>query len=689
MTRDGMVNKIELVYANVSQKHVMAVALCSYTSVDTIVSKLRQDKYKTREEIVGTMKKAAAEDDIEVGTSTLSLRDPLSYTRIQAPCRSVHCSHTQCFDASFYFMSNEQSPTWTCPHCSKTLRPEDLFIDGYFDDILKRVPEDEDNVEVDPDGSWHTRDGKVTSSSKAIPPAAKASLADTTGVAGATKAEAPSPQLVTKQERDPSASDLPPATPTPSVAPQNGIPPSAEIVTLEDSPTPPPASARLTTSHSESTNGASGSSSHAPVELGTPTGLSAPSAAGPPRSTALSSRGQSAHEAIDLTLSDSDDEPPSPPPPTRRPPTQPSTAAIRAGQALSGGGSSSSGSNLSRAFGMPPPEVRSAMAHGLPANGVLHHSPHNDLRPATASPVTSHGFSQWANSSNVPSTSRPSLPQQSSFSAGMTAADAYARPFPGQAGWPPSRSQDQRAPINGAPLASSSSSSTSAATATAPPAPAETSSFGARLARFRQANGSQEPTAPLWPPPPAATNTSISSSATSSRNHASSPNSSSATLEIRNGAPASSSAVRARDTDDDAEEDATTLAPASKRLRRTDSSEAQRPKESSPAPVVNGASTSTGSATADASRVSTPLPSVSPSPPPSAQRRQPRRSGAPVNYDEQDDEEDEADDEDDDEPVRGPRRARPAAGAGNSSMDSTSGEQSADQEFDELSDSGE
>lgn len=151
MTRDGMVNKVELVYTNILQvslrrtlarpsssthtqlslqKHVMVVALCVYTPVEAIVAKLQQEKRKSREEIVGTMKKAAAEDDIEVGTSTLSLRDPLSYTRIQAPCRSIHCSHVQCFDASFFFMSNEQSPNWTCPHCSKTLRPEDLFIDG-------------------------------------------------------------------------------------------------------------------------------------------------------------------------------------------------------------------------------------------------------------------------------------------------------------------------------------------------------------------------------------------------------------------------------------------------------------------------------------------------------------------------------------------------------------------------------
>lgn len=78
MTRDGMVNKIELVYTNAHQKYVMAIALCTYTDVDTIVEKLRREQRRTKEDIIGSMKRAAAEDDIEVGTSTLSLRDPVS-----------------------------------------------------------------------------------------------------------------------------------------------------------------------------------------------------------------------------------------------------------------------------------------------------------------------------------------------------------------------------------------------------------------------------------------------------------------------------------------------------------------------------------------------------------------------------------------------------------------------------------
>lgn len=56
----------------------MAIALCRTTSVDSIVDRLKREKRRTKEDIIGSMRRAAAEDDIEIGSSTLSLRDPVS-----------------------------------------------------------------------------------------------------------------------------------------------------------------------------------------------------------------------------------------------------------------------------------------------------------------------------------------------------------------------------------------------------------------------------------------------------------------------------------------------------------------------------------------------------------------------------------------------------------------------------------
>lgn len=54
----------------------------------------------------------------------------LTLARIKTPIRSASCTHISCFDAEVYFMINEQTPTWTCPICSKVLRVEDLIYDG-------------------------------------------------------------------------------------------------------------------------------------------------------------------------------------------------------------------------------------------------------------------------------------------------------------------------------------------------------------------------------------------------------------------------------------------------------------------------------------------------------------------------------------------------------------------------------
>lgn len=76
--REGMLNRIELIYTNVAQKYYMAAALCSYTTPEAIVERLKKNKTRSRADIVGSMKRAAAEDDFEIGTATLSLRDPVS-----------------------------------------------------------------------------------------------------------------------------------------------------------------------------------------------------------------------------------------------------------------------------------------------------------------------------------------------------------------------------------------------------------------------------------------------------------------------------------------------------------------------------------------------------------------------------------------------------------------------------------
>ncbi|OCF32849.1 hypothetical protein I316_05485 [Kwoniella heveanensis BCC8398] len=109
-------------------------------------------------------KRQEEDDDIIVGTSVMSLKDPLSYMRITRPVRSSKCTHMQCFDATWWVESNTQHPQWLCPLCNKELQFPDLIVDGYVLSILNAVPDSFDDVVLEPTGDWHTEDNKFGSS---------------------------------------------------------------------------------------------------------------------------------------------------------------------------------------------------------------------------------------------------------------------------------------------------------------------------------------------------------------------------------------------------------------------------------------------------------------------------------------------------------------------------------------------
>jgi len=78
------------------------------------------------------VRQAAHDADIVAGPETLTLKDPISMRRIDLPCKSRYCGHTACFDCATFLTLNEQTPTWTCPICSRSVgSEEDLFLDGY------------------------------------------------------------------------------------------------------------------------------------------------------------------------------------------------------------------------------------------------------------------------------------------------------------------------------------------------------------------------------------------------------------------------------------------------------------------------------------------------------------------------------------------------------------------------------
>lgn len=108
----------------------MCAAICETYSAESLAENIRKDKLKSKEQILRDMKRAAADEDIEIGDVAIGLKCPLSYMRLQTPSRAEVCTHTQCFDALSFFSVNEQTPSWQCPVCSKVIDPDKLFLDG-------------------------------------------------------------------------------------------------------------------------------------------------------------------------------------------------------------------------------------------------------------------------------------------------------------------------------------------------------------------------------------------------------------------------------------------------------------------------------------------------------------------------------------------------------------------------------
>jgi E3 SUMO-protein ligase PIAS1 len=121
---------------------------------EDLVSQLKSRKLISKEQVLREMQNRANDSDIVATSSVMSLKCPLSTLRIQVPCRSIVCTHNQCFDATSFLELQKQAPTWTCPVCSKSTSFESLQVDQYVDDILKSTSSDIDQVTVEPDGVW-------------------------------------------------------------------------------------------------------------------------------------------------------------------------------------------------------------------------------------------------------------------------------------------------------------------------------------------------------------------------------------------------------------------------------------------------------------------------------------------------------------------------------------------------------
>ncbi|XP_022737522.1 E4 SUMO-protein ligase PIAL2-like isoform X2 [Durio zibethinus] len=95
-----------------------------------------------------------SDSDIIEGPSRISLKCPISRTRIKTPVKGHACKHLQCFDFNNYVDINSRRPSWRCPHCNQHVCYTDIRVDQNMFKVLKDVSEDVSDVIISADGSW-------------------------------------------------------------------------------------------------------------------------------------------------------------------------------------------------------------------------------------------------------------------------------------------------------------------------------------------------------------------------------------------------------------------------------------------------------------------------------------------------------------------------------------------------------
>ncbi|GIQ84089.1 E3 SUMO protein ligase [Kipferlia bialata] len=86
---------------------------------------------------LGTQETESECPDVEDVSVGVSLRDPLSLTRMEIPVRSILCTHQRCVDYTTYISFQTQpEDRWVCPMCSKKTPCHTMRVDAYTEYLL-------------------------------------------------------------------------------------------------------------------------------------------------------------------------------------------------------------------------------------------------------------------------------------------------------------------------------------------------------------------------------------------------------------------------------------------------------------------------------------------------------------------------------------------------------------------------
>ena len=92
-------------------------------------------------------------NEVEEVEQSISLKCPISYTRMKVPVKGKNCSHSTCFDLKNYFINSITKQAWNCPICSLPLLYNDLIVDSVLDNVLKNSNDNVSSIILSNEGT--------------------------------------------------------------------------------------------------------------------------------------------------------------------------------------------------------------------------------------------------------------------------------------------------------------------------------------------------------------------------------------------------------------------------------------------------------------------------------------------------------------------------------------------------------
>lgn len=157
-------NEIKFCHLASGAAYLMYLYIVEVKPAETLIQQVRSWPAIPKNETIKNIKDMSTYDGIQ--TTKLTLRDPLSYTKLAIPTKSVLCDHYMCFNGLIFIELQRLVETWSCPVCLKTINFNDLRISEYFEEILKNVDAEVDEIIIMQDGSWKVANGDNTNATK-------------------------------------------------------------------------------------------------------------------------------------------------------------------------------------------------------------------------------------------------------------------------------------------------------------------------------------------------------------------------------------------------------------------------------------------------------------------------------------------------------------------------------------------